>query len=471
MKRRIRLKILVSILLVIFFPLNGFCADTEYYIDNTLYAGSGTSTGTATGGGADYICLAADASSNNDDYNNYGVTITLGTGFTAGAEQSLRIIDYVATGGTCEKYAQVNTNWGTNPDATSVYEITVGSNENNGLAAGIYGGTNGAWRQIQKALDNMSQPGANEEHARGNIKSGRTYIIQATLDNDITDGTAERRMILQGYDSSIGDGGKITIDGNDGGTNATNIFALTKSNWFYIDLISQDATGDIVEVGSGGGNGFWFNAEMINGVNGIDNGGGSQSIFGCELSGGSGDGMEQNSNIYSSYIHDYGVDGAQDTRKMFSSIIDTTGGHNNTGMSDEAFFFHNTFYNAVDAGSDNMNIGSSDDRLLFINNIFHTATGSNIEMHADADIDAYLNNNIEVSASGGKFFYSAGETTDDPGFAGAAGGNFAIDDSLDDLGYPSTYGDSTTGRWEPGAVMYEETAGGGASTKSYGSTN
>jgi hypothetical protein len=77
-----------------------------------------THTGTAQAGAATTITLASTGSTLDDYYNGRFVSITSGTG----NGQVRKITDY--DGGT--KVATVGTNWGTNPDATSVYELLEG---------------------------------------------------------------------------------------------------------------------------------------------------------------------------------------------------------------------------------------------------------------------------------------------------------------------------------------------------------
>ena len=72
--------------------------------------------GTAQGGAAGSITLAAGASGSNDTYNGRVLSIVAGTG----AGQAPRIItDYVGS----TKVASVSPNWVVQPDATSVYLI------------------------------------------------------------------------------------------------------------------------------------------------------------------------------------------------------------------------------------------------------------------------------------------------------------------------------------------------------------
>jgi hypothetical protein len=74
-------------------------------------------SGTAQNGDDDYIILASGASSSNDTYNDTYVTIVSGTG----EGQTRKIKDYVGS----SRKAKVETNFGKNPDNTSVYAITV----------------------------------------------------------------------------------------------------------------------------------------------------------------------------------------------------------------------------------------------------------------------------------------------------------------------------------------------------------
>jgi hypothetical protein len=89
-----------------------------------------TITGTAVGGGANYIDLPAASSSYRDNlYNNLTISITSGTG----AGQSKTISAYVGATGR----ATVSSNWTVNPNATSVYQITgVGTTEGNNATQG-----------------------------------------------------------------------------------------------------------------------------------------------------------------------------------------------------------------------------------------------------------------------------------------------------------------------------------------------
>jgi hypothetical protein len=82
--------------------------------------GNYSHSGTATGGGNDYILLACEATLADDYWNSAYIKILSGTGIG----QVAKVVDYDATGHVSgEKYAQVDAVWATNPDATSVYLV------------------------------------------------------------------------------------------------------------------------------------------------------------------------------------------------------------------------------------------------------------------------------------------------------------------------------------------------------------
>jgi len=112
--------------------------DTEAILSDTegLSAGSGLTplaSGTAQGGTASTIQLAAGETFANDELNGNVVKITSG----AGAGQARVILDYTGSTDT----ATVTPNWITNPTATSVYEVVEGSG--NLVAVGLTAQTAG----------------------------------------------------------------------------------------------------------------------------------------------------------------------------------------------------------------------------------------------------------------------------------------------------------------------------------------
>jgi len=85
----------------------------------TYYIGRGgdinETTGTAQAGGNNTITLASGAVTDDDEFNDFVVVTTGGTG----SGQHRTIIDTVASTDVCT----VSSNWDTNPDATTTYEI------------------------------------------------------------------------------------------------------------------------------------------------------------------------------------------------------------------------------------------------------------------------------------------------------------------------------------------------------------
>lgn len=183
----------------------------QYYVDNTPFAGHGT--GTAQAGTSGTITLAATCPAATNALTNYGIHIVSGTG----ARQSRRITAY----DTDTKIATVHTGWNTPPDATSVYDITVGCDSNNGLAQGLYGGTNGAFASMQAALSNTSLAAGDTIW----VKAGTSYTWSNSSSYHATiskAGTATLPIVLEGYKDTPGDADthrdddayRATIDGN-----------------------------------------------------------------------------------------------------------------------------------------------------------------------------------------------------------------------------------------------------------------
>lgn len=98
---------------------NDIGADTNAILDDTGTGGSSLGSGTAQGGTASTIQLAAAETAADDVYNQQIVMITGGTG----AGQSRLITDYVSSTDT----ATVSPNWAVNPASDSEYVIQPGS--------------------------------------------------------------------------------------------------------------------------------------------------------------------------------------------------------------------------------------------------------------------------------------------------------------------------------------------------------
>ena len=102
-----------------------------------------TTTGTAQGGSATTIQLAATASATNDIYNSMTVYISSGTG----SGQIKVITDYVGS-----TYTATVSTWTTNPDNTSVYEvmpaITITTTEGSGATARVSSVVGGVIKKV-----------------------------------------------------------------------------------------------------------------------------------------------------------------------------------------------------------------------------------------------------------------------------------------------------------------------------------
>jgi len=446
---------------------------TERYVDNTLSTDL-KAEGTATGGGNDYILLEAGSDGSDDTYNNYGVMITGGTGYTAGARQSRRIIDYDATGnGNGELYAQVESNWGTNPDATSTYEITVGSDSNNGVAAGLYGGTNGAWRQIQHAVDTATAG------MRSNVLSGREYDIADDINLDTNDGTSDDPIGLWGYTSTIGDGGKAIIDGT-----STALYVLRHSNgadrMFIRDFEWKNATTYVYWADGSGTDDtiLWQNLVSASGGDGINIAAGAgQFIYYNEITGCTNQGIDGAGSgaLYMwNYIHDITDIGVENPWIFMHNIVDTTTGESNLSCVDENIIMYNLLYNASGAGDHNIDLGSTAERSQIINNIMHTANDHNAHMAAGSNVWIY-GYNVTFNAGNGTEedwlvvmnidgFQTGDPDLVDPANATPANNDFNLGSSttIDDDGFPDSFPgiSNTDGHMEMGATPYEETGGG-----------
>lgn len=191
------------------------------YVDNTLH-GAASAVGTAAGGGADFVLLADAGTQADDAFNGYGILIVSGTG----AGQQRRIVDYDHSGHpNGERCATVHAAWAVTPDATSVYEITVGSDANSG--ASREPGATGPWRTIDAAMNAIAGIGAGAQWIY--IKGGRAYEETATIDTARSFGQS---VTFEGYASLPGDGGRATIDG--GGVRSAGLAGSIGSAVYYV---------------------------------------------------------------------------------------------------------------------------------------------------------------------------------------------------------------------------------------------
>lgn len=136
--------------------------------------------GTAQAGAAGSITLAAGASATNSLYVGLQVSIQSGTG----AGQSRTITAYVGA----TKVATVDANWATNPDNTSVYQVSVDRNPamDANLATLSQSGTGTGQISLAAGLVTV---GTNNDKAGYALTSGeRTSVADALLDRDMSTG-------------------------------------------------------------------------------------------------------------------------------------------------------------------------------------------------------------------------------------------------------------------------------------------
>lgn len=121
--------------IMLFLVLAAMVNAATYYVDGTLIT-TGTAQGANGAGGTNDIQLAADAPAT--DLTGYGIRIIAGTGMTTLNDREITSYN------TDTKVAVVNSNWSTDVDETSVYQVTVGSNVNNGAESTPWQTLNGA---------------------------------------------------------------------------------------------------------------------------------------------------------------------------------------------------------------------------------------------------------------------------------------------------------------------------------------
>jgi len=152
---------------------------------------SGTA-GTAQAGTANTITLASTASASDDAYTTLGITIDSGTG----SGQTKTITDYVGS----TKVATVDSDWGTQPDDTSVYTVGLGG-----------GSTNKPSRQIVTVsgpeISEILPPDLFESEVVQTDALGTTNDVSVFYDND---------PVLKdlGITSNLSVGTTVTFGGN-----------------------------------------------------------------------------------------------------------------------------------------------------------------------------------------------------------------------------------------------------------------
>lgn len=206
-----------------------------------LFGTTITHSGTADAGGADYIDLQATASDTDDAYNFHVIRLTGGTG----SGQVREIVDY---DGTLER-AYVR-DWGTNPDATTTYEIYAGMVFEEDVKVGI------CRRLFYDAA--ADAPGGSERTFKEKF-----FIKNIHATKDLTNA-----KMAEGTGGAVDD---ITFDieETEDGTDATG--ANTRLDWTggsYTFDSSQKSLGDSGDgiLQAGNANGVWMELTLAAGA-------------------------------------------------------------------------------------------------------------------------------------------------------------------------------------------------------------
>jgi hypothetical protein len=304
-------------------------------------------------------------------------------------------------------------------------------------------------------------------------KADGTYTLTGHLTFTI-DGNTNQPIIWEGYTTTRGDNGKVTIAGAS--------YELTFSGDSSQILRNVDITSTFNRTITTGDNGRFENCKIEN-TRGTPNGycvtGGNTVIFiycefiGTATSGGIltvGDGI-----IYGCYFRDgvYGIVSTAPSWSVINSIFDscTAAGIYTATASQRIDVINCVFYNCV--RGIHINVASGFYNGLFLNNIFSDNSTSGAERLTNNvgtsiwDYNAWYNNGTDVTNIT-KGANSVSGT--DPQFQDAANGDFSIGTNLKGLGFPGVMpGGLSTGYMDIGAIQREEAAS--SSETSYGFVN
>lgn len=206
--------------------------DKATFAQDALDLFNHTRRNTATAGAAATITLDASASAVDDFYNDALILLVANTG----SGQFRRITDYVGS----TKVATVDHNWTTNPDATTVFQITAQSN----VATGSPGaGSITRATFSQDALDLFS------DIRRATAQTGSTTTItldaSASSTNDIYNGS--KITIVSG--TGVGQSRGITdYVGSTKVATVNTTWAITPDNTSVFEIFGSGASGSPTEI-------------------------------------------------------------------------------------------------------------------------------------------------------------------------------------------------------------------------------
>lgn len=219
--------------MVLLWPALAFGAYTEFYVQTTA---------SNMNGGSDNADAAAYTSTNGNWSTTTNVfTPTSGNPSSSGVAVGQFASIYIDAATTPVYIARVT--------AVSSTTITMSSTAFSGTApvtsatartikcGGAWKGPNAAVAHPFGFITNALQNSSNNS-PRVNIKGGTTYAITAAMTH------ASDKSLFQGYTTSIGDGGKATIDGGTAGASYT-LLTISGLNCAFRDLIfaNNGATG------------------------------------------------------------------------------------------------------------------------------------------------------------------------------------------------------------------------------------
>ena len=285
--------------------------------------------------------------------------------------------------------------------------------------------------------------------------------------------------------------GYITIRGKSGVRPVLNVtntsIVLTgnaQTNWL-IENLELDQDGASGNVASGWTQTLFKNIKIVDGGgDGIAVAGNTVTVHQCEISGVTGSGISTGAGsllyAFGNYIHDnatHGINASGNTPRMIlvNNIIDSNtdrgilSSSTPTSSSIRSMLIGNTIYGNGNSG---LEVTDADTAFTLVNNIFEAngnAAGEyNVEWVAGtAEISGAHYNNVFYLGAGANNLLNltvdSTESTADPAFTNAAGGNFSIGigSSAKATGYPGVFLGGTTGYMDMGPVQRQEPVGGG----------
>ena len=387
----------------------------------------------------------------------------------------------------------------TNTDITSAASpfgaTAVGNNititSGTGFTAGIYNirSVSGVIATMDRAVGTVGSTGGvgNLGGARSGFTVGTT-TLEASLvagntvwvkkeawnesPNFTVAGTAAAPIIIEGYNAVRGDAPTgANRPTNDRAGVGTVAFTMGATGYIVKHLIAKSA-GTVGFSQAGGASVIFLNCRATaNGSDGWFNGS-LVHLIQCEADANTGKGVNASSGTFSivgSNLHDNTSNGFNTTSNVglicAHSLVEANGatGILHTGTTAYGLLTNLTVDGNTGASSDGFSTGSNIARRVAMNCIFSnngrygwTSTAGNASW---ADFNDYFGN--ATAARDGGVMTGAGDSAADPTFTNRAAGDFSIGTNLKALGFPGLFpGGLSTGYLDIGAVQRQEPAGG-----------